>query len=187
METSGLEFGLDQALRAHVEAHHVAEGQLFGMVAQNGLTSDERMALIAAGWTARNYQDRPMMEPPTLRVAWDDLRRRHRDLTLHRINHQLPGTTPWAGNRIQILEEMLASAWEAKEDEIRTLLNAWSYASVWTEPEDDGRTRSLEHRQTFFFYAERMKAAAERVLTEGVAAPEADDEFWTFVNALINQ
>lgn len=187
MDAFGIDFGLDQALRAHVEAHHVSEGQLFGMVPQNGLTGDERMALLAAGWTARNYQDRPMMEPPTLKVAWDELRRRHRDLTLHRINHRLPATTPWAGNRIEILEEMLASAWEAKEDEIRTLLNAWAFASVWTEPDVDTQSRSLEHRQTFFFYADRMKVAAERVLAEGVAAPEADDEFWTFVSALINQ
>ena len=187
MGATELDVGLDQALRAHVQQHYVPDGRLFAMVPQSSLTADERMALLRAGWTARNFVDAPMMEPPTLEITWHDLKRRHRDLTLHRVHHRLPKDTSWAGNRVAILEEMLSSTWEGKEDEIRTLLSAWSYASVWNEPDLEREMEGgVEAFQTFFFYSQRMRDSMVRILEEGTVPPSDDDDFWMMLDALVN-
>lgn len=185
VDATQLDVGLDQDLRSHVQHHHITEGRLFGMVSQPNLTTDERMQLLRAGWTARNFVDAPVMEPPMLDVKWDDLEHRHRDLTLHRVHHRLPENTAWAGNRLAILEEMLASAWDAKEEELRTLLAAFAYASVWNEPKSEVE-QPVSAFETFFFYSDRLKNTMSHILEEGIIPPDDDDEFWLMLDVLIN-
>ncbi len=177
---------LGRRLREQVDQAYLTEGRLFGMVPQSMLTIEERQQLLKAGWTSRNFVDAPMMEPPMLEVRWPDLKSRHRDATMHCVHHRVPGETPWIGNRIEILEEMLGSAWEAKEDELRTVLNAWCYASAWTAPEEEpGSNQSVESSEVFFFYTEPMRTATLRILEEGTDAPGETDAFWDLLDALV--
>jgi len=188
LDATELDVGIDQALRTYVQQHYLPDGRLFAMVPQASLTADERMELLRAGWTARHFVDAPVMEPPMLEIHWNDLRRRHRDLTLHRVHHRLPENTPWLGNRIAILEEMLSSAWEDKEEEFRTILAAWAYASVWNEPDPERETPdSVEAFQTFFFYSERLSQGMARILEEGTVPPNDGDDFWIMLDALVSQ
>lgn len=185
MNEQELSLGLDVELTERVKSAYIHEGRLYGAVPQQDLTADERLQLSRAGWQTRNYQDRPVMEPPQATVDWDDLRLRHRDRTLHAISHRLPGGTPWAGNRQAILEEILGSVWEQQEDELRVLLHAWAFASVWGTPEENRKDR-IESAETFFFYTTRMRDTAERALATATEAPPANADFWQLVFALNN-
>ena len=177
---------LDRRLRDQIEQTYLTEGQLFGMVPQSALTVEQRQRLLSAGWTSRNFVDAPMMEPPMLEIRWPDLKSRHRDATMHCVYHRVPAQTPWIGNRVEILEEMLGSAWEAKEDELRTVLSAWCYASAWTGPAAEPEAnQSLESSEVFFFYTEPMRTATLRILQEGAGAPDDTDTFWDLLDALV--
>ncbi len=186
METPTIGGDLGRRLREQIEQTYLTQGQLFGMVPQSALTVEERQQLLTAGWTSRNFVDAPMMEPPMLEIRWPDLKSRHRDATIHRVYHRVPAQTPWIGNRAEILEEMLGSAWEAKEDELRTVLSAWCYASAWTTPTVElESTQPVESSEVFFFYTEAMRTATLRILKKGTGAPNETDTFWDLLDALI--
>ncbi len=177
-----LEIGLDEDLKERIGQICIREGALFGAVPQSSLTTDEIMQLAQAGWERRDYHDAPVMEAPQSTIDWSALRSRHRDQTLHVISHTLPGGAPWVGTRQAILEELVASTWEQQEDELRTLLHAFCYASMWNHK--DPQSEALETQETFFFYTERMRHTAEKATTHAVEAPNSDDRFWDMVQSL---
>lgn len=178
-----LEIGLDQALKQRIEEQCIREGQLFGSVPQSAFTLDERMQLAQAGWLQHDYHDAPVMEAPQTTIQWDSLRARHRDATLHAISHRLKEGAPWVGTRQEILEELLASTWDQQEDELRTLLHAFAFASIWG-PEDPSQPNAIESRETFFFYTDRMRDTALQAADYATAPPPREDEFWTMVSSL---
>ncbi len=178
-----LDLGIDQDLKERVAKECIREGRLFGAVPQAELNQNEIMTLTQAGWTKRDYHDAPVMEAPQTTVDWVELRRRHRDRTLHAISHRFDQGAPWVGTRQEILEELLASKWEEQEDELRTLLHAFAFASMWNHeerPADD----ILESQETFFFYTDRMRLTAEKAQQHVTQAPDGDNDFWTMVSAL---
>lgn len=180
-----LDIGLDQQLKDRIAAVCIREGRLFGTVPQSSLTTDEMMQLARAGWTRRDYQDAPVMEAPQSTIDWVNLRDNHRDRTLHAISHRLPEGAPWVGTRQAILEELLASTWEQQEDELRTLLHAFCYASIWSQ--DHGREAldsAIESSETFFFYTQRMRDTAAKATEYATEAPNSDDAFWEMVSSL---
>ncbi|PSR20762.1 MAG: hypothetical protein C7B45_13530 [Sulfobacillus acidophilus] len=178
-----LDAGLDEALRARVANDFIREGRLFGAVAQTSLTADEIVALQRAGWSKRDYHDAPVMEAPQSTIDWQQLRRRHRDSTLHVISHRLDQGAPWVGARQEILEELMASQWEEQEDELRTLLHAFAFASMWSQT-DDAPSARIESSETFFFYTERMRTTALKASQYATNAPKNDHAFWEMVSSL---
>ena len=185
MDEQSLAIGLSPELQERIRTRHVRSGRLFGALSQNELEPGEIRQLIQSGWLERPYQDEPVMIAPQITINWDRLRQQHRDHTLHAVSHRLPAGAPWAGTRQAILEELLASLWETREDELRTILHAWAYASMW-DAEGEHAPSALESQETFFFYTRRMKDSAEEALAVATEAPEAHDEFWTLVNALVD-
>lgn len=175
--------GLDELLRTRILEEYIHDGALFGSVMQSALTPDEMMQLTHAGWTQHNYHDAPTMEPPQSIVDWTQLKARHRDHTLHTISHRLPGGAPWVGTRQEILEELLSSLWDKQEEELRTLLHAFAFASMWTQDQPHAEN-ALETRETFFFYTEKMRASAQNACDYAAEAPHPEDEFWEMVSAL---
>lgn len=178
-----LEIGLDQALRMRVASDFIREGRLFGSVPQRSLTADEMMELERAGWAKRDYHDAPVMEAPQSTIDWQQLKRQHRDRTLHVISHRLAQGAPWVGTRQDILEELMASQWEEQEDELRTLLHAFAFASMWSQSEDAQDNR-IESSETFFFYTERMRITALKASQHATQAPGNDNAFWDMVSSL---
>lgn len=178
-----LDLGLDQALRARVNSDFIREGRLFGAVPQMSLTADEIMELQRVGWIKRDYHDAPVMESPQSTIDWQQLKRRHRDSTLHVISHRLDEGAPWVGARQQILEELIASQWEEQEDELRTLLHAFAFASMWSQ-NDDAPNPRIESSETFFFYTERMRITALKASQHATKAPDSDNAFWDMLSSL---
>lgn len=177
-----LKVDMDQALKERIGEVFIREGSLFGTVPQVAITTDELMQLARAGWIRRDYQDAPVMEPPQSTVDWLALQQRHRDRALHAISHRMEHGAPWIGTRQEILEELLASNWEKQEDELRTLLHAFAFASLWNQDEDSGN--AIESRETFFFYTERMQNTARQASAYATEAPGPDDDFWEMVSSL---
>jgi len=178
-----LDAGLDQPLRERISEVFIREGQLFGAIPQTSLTVDEMMELSRVGWTRHDYHDAPVITAPQSTIEWSALRERHRDQTLHAVSHRLPDGAPWLGTRQAILEELLASTWEQKEDELRILLHAFAYTSMWSqeEPEAD---HAIESQEIFFFYTDRMRTSAIEATRYATESPQADDPFWDMVTAL---
>lgn len=178
-----LDLGLDQDLKERVAKDFIREGLLFGSVPQTDLAGDEMMELARAGWTQRDYHDAPVMEPPQTTIDWWSLQRQHRDSTLHAISHRFESGAPWVGPRQEILEELLASKWEEQEEELRTLLHAFAFASIWNQDEDaDGA--AIESHETFFFYTDRMRNTALKASQYATEAPDQENPFWDMVYAL---
>nr|WP_243239372.1 hypothetical protein [Sulfobacillus harzensis] len=177
-----MELGLDQDLKERIANIAIKKGPLFGAVPQSSLTTDEMMQLARVGWVRRDYHDAPVMVAPQSTIDWETLRTRHRDRTLHVVSHKLPEGAPWVGTRQAILEELVASTWEQQEDELRTLLHAFCYASMWNQEGTEGQ--AIESQETFFFYTERMRNTALKATGYAVEAPEANDQFWEMVNSL---
>ncbi|SMC01855.1 hypothetical protein SAMN00768000_0120 [Sulfobacillus thermosulfidooxidans DSM 9293] len=184
-EKADLNFGLDNELKSQIDTQHVTEGALFGTVPQKVLSPDDTRQLERLGWVKRDYRDHPVMEPPQATLDWDHLSERHRDEVLHALSHRLVGGTPWVGNQHAILEELIDSIWEQRQEEIRVLLNAWAFAAAWAG-HPDHNDRVVESRQTFYFYSASMRDAAEKAVELAVAAPGDDDEFWQYIQALGN-
>jgi len=178
-----LELGLDQLLKEQVTQHFITEGSLFGAIPQSDLTQDEIGALLQAGWTRRDYVDAPVMEAPQSTIDWRQLRQRHRDVTLHAVSHRLKDGVPWVGTRQEILEELLSSQWEEQEEQLRTLLHAFAYASIWNHSEDVPDA-TVESQENFFFYSVRWRTTAERACIHATEAPTDDSPFWEMVSAL---
>lgn len=178
-----VDFGLDQDLKDRVAREFIRDGRLFGAVRQSDLIGDEMMELVRAGWTQHDYHDAPVMEAPHSTVDWLSLKLRHRDNTLHAVSHQLKNGAPWVGPHQEILEELLASTWEVQEDELRTLLHAFAFASMWNREESSDKD-ILESQETFFFYTDRMRSAALRAADYATEAPESSNPFWEMVMAL---
>ncbi|HBQ95762.1 MAG: hypothetical protein M1294_15485 [Firmicutes bacterium] len=174
---------LDSEIRAQIDSEHLTEGALFGTVPQKVLSDDLIRSLENLGWVKRDYRDHPVMEPPQATLDWDSLSAQHRDEVLHAISHRLPQGTPWVGNQYAILEELIDSMWEQRQDEIRILLNAWAFAAAWTG-HPDHNDRMVESRQTYYFYTASMRDAAEQAVALGISAPPADDDFWVYVESL---
>ncbi|MDA8206849.1 MAG: hypothetical protein M0Z36_12350 [Thermaerobacter sp.] len=179
-----LEIGLDFELKERVAHEFIREGRLFGSVPQAALTADEVAELTRAGWTKRDYHDAPVMEAPQSTIDWPILQQKHRDSTLHAISHRLEQGAPWVGTRQQILEELLASQWEEQEDELRTLLHAFAFASIWDQDEGAADGKAIESRETFFFYTQKMRATALKASSYATQAPQGDNGFWDMVSAL---
>lgn len=178
-----LDLGLDQDLKQRVANEFVDEGGLFGAVRQAQLTPDEILALAQAGWIQRDYHDAPVMEAPQATIDWWGLKHQHRDRALHAISHRLEDGAPWIGTRQEILEELIASNWEEQEDELRTLLHAFAYASMWNQ-ETTPETTAIETQETFFFYTDRMRTTAVTASQYATDPPDADHPFWDMVSAL---
>ncbi len=178
-----LEIGLDQDLKGRIGTQFIHEGPLFGSVPQDSVTHDEMLQLARAGWTRKDYQDAPVLEAPQSTIDWLSLQQQHRDRTLHAISHRLPDGAPWVGTRQEILEELLASTWEQQEDELRTLLHAFAFASIWSQ-DQDARDKTLESRETFFFYTVRMRDTALKASQHATEAPAQDNDFWDMVSSL---
>lgn len=175
--------GLDPPLRQLVESRHIVEGALYGTVPEEVLQESDKRALLQAGWTRRPYRDGSVFEPPTAAVEWERLKGEYRDLLFHAVHHKAPADTPWVGSRLEILNAVVESAWEERQEELRVLLNAWAYTSLW-QVDPDGQ-RPLESQEVFFFYTARMRDAAVRALREGLTAPDAEDNFWAMIDALV--
>lgn len=178
-----LEIGLDQDLKDRIGTQFIREGPLFGSVPQDSFTQDEMLQLAGAGWARKDYQDAPVLEAPQSTIDWLRLQQQHRDRTLHAISHRLPDGAPWVGTRQEILEELLASTWEQQEDELRTLLHAFAFASIWSQ-DQDARDNSLESRETFFFYTVRMRDTALKASQYATEAPGEENDFWDMVSSL---
>jgi hypothetical protein len=178
-----LDSGLDEALRARVTSDFIREGRLFGAVLQTSLTADEILALQRVGWNKHDYHDAPIMEAPQSTIDWQQLKSRHRDSTLHVISHRLDQGAPWVGARQEILEELMASQWEEQEDELRTLLHAFAFASMWSQSDDASNSR-IESSETFFFYTDRMRSTALKASQHATKAPASNHAFWEMVSAL---
>lgn len=179
-----LDIGLDMELKDRVANEFIREGRLFGSVPQSSLTADEVQALERAGWIKRDYHDAPVMESPEATIDWARLQEQHRDSTLHAISHRLDQGAPWVGTRQEILEELLASRWEEQEDELRTLLHAFAFASMWSQDEAVDGKKAIESRETFFFYTDKMRATALKASEYATQAPDKTNEFWDMVSAL---
>lgn len=179
-----VDMGLDVELKERVSAEFIREGRLFGALPQSSLTSDETAALVRAGWIKRDYHDAPVMEAPQATIDWVVLQSQHRDRTLHAISHRLEHGAPWVGTRQEILEELLASKWEEQEDELRTLLHAFAFASMWIQDNGDDGAHAIESRETFFFYTERMKVTSVDASYYATKAPRRDSDFWDMVASL---
>lgn len=178
---------VEPELRAHIDRVHITEGSLFANVPQEQLSADERKALLKAGWTVRNYQDRPMMEPPELLLDWQRLWEGYRHATLDQIARRWGNSLPtWGENHRLVLEEVLASQWEEREDAMRALLAGWTFASAWQRESGEAAdpAQRLEGRQVFFFYAESFRAAAREALDYLTRPPDADDAFWNLAEAV---
>ncbi|POB09648.1 hypothetical protein [Sulfobacillus sp. hq2] len=178
-----LAYGLSDDLKNRIEQEYIHEGALYGHLPQKQLSPEEMRALKKVGWTPRDYRDNPIMEAPQSTINWDQLSAEHRDHVLHAISHRLPQGAPWAGNRQAILEELIASAWDEREEEMRILLNSWTFAAAWSgHPNQNDRL--VESRQTFYFYTAKMRDTAEQALHLATEPPGDDDAFWGFVEAL---
>ena len=191
--------GFSPALRAQVNQKHLTTGHLFGSVPQDELAPPDLEALLKAGWVSKNYRDRAVILPPSMTVAWDHEHAVFRDHVLHAAAHRLPEGLPVAGNGQAILEELIASAWEEREEQLRTVLAAFCFASVLPAPESSepvggvapgALLAATEHGErvegfeTFFFYADSMKGAARRAVAESVQTPDDHDGIWELVEAL---
>ncbi len=182
-EDTLLTYVMGDELKNIIDEGYIREGALFGTVPQQKLTSDEMLQLEQLGWTARDYRDRPIIEPPLFIVNWDGLSQQHRDRVLHAVSHKLPGGSPWAGNKQAIIEELIASIWEQHEEELRIVLSAWTFAAAWSGHPDQG-DRIMESRQTFYFYTAHMREAADKAVGVVTNPPADDDTFWVYMQAL---
>ncbi|MCY0899903.1 MAG: hypothetical protein OWU33_13425 [Firmicutes bacterium] len=182
IEERHIELEMDADLKTRIETLCIRDGRLFGTVPQASLTTDEVMQLARVGWHKRDYQDTPVMEPPQSTIDWWHLKAQHRDQTLHAISHRLQQGAPWIGTRQEILEELLASTWDVQEDELRTLLHAFAFASLWSH--EEAAEEAIESRETFFFYTDRMRQTALKATQYAVKAPEPEDPFWEMVASL---
>lgn len=185
MDAKEFSIGLDQDLIARIQEKYIVEGNLYGTISQKDVTQDEKMALIRAGWHVRNYQDHPVFEPPQILINWHDLRREHRDNTLHAMSHRLPDGVPWAGHHEEIVYTVIDSTWDRREEEFRVLLNAWAFAAVWTsESRPEAPETHVEDTQTFFFYTQHLAHTATTAISALSHAPAPDEDFWTLIAAL---
>ncbi|MBX5466439.1 MAG: hypothetical protein K6U14_02945 [Firmicutes bacterium] len=174
--------GLDPALRETVDQRFINQGSLYGALPEEVLEDPQKRQLLHAGWSRRPYRDGSVWEPPTATVEWERLRRAYRDVVLHAVNHRAPANTPWVGPRLEILDAVVESSWEEREEGIRVLLSAWAFTSLWQATPESPQ---VEGQQVFFFYTARMRDAALRALNESLAPPADDDPFWEMVQALI--
>ena len=174
---------LDHEVKTQIDNQYITEGALYGTVPQSVFDPDAIRQLQRLGWTKKDYRDHPVMEPPQETLDWDALSARHRDEVLHAVSHRLPQGTPWVGNQYAILQELIDSIWEQRQDELRILLNSWSFAAAWAG-HSDHNDRVVESRQTFYFYTASMRDATEEAVKFIVTAPREDDEFWEYIQAL---
>lgn len=182
-------------LRARINSQHIRDGQLFGTVPTTDLALHEQETLERNGWESRDYRDRPVMVAPELTIVWDKERGVFRDNMLHVAAHRFEGGTPAVGNAREILDELLDSAWEDREESLRTVLAAFSFASVLSGASalsDAGEPMvpewsllRVEGSETFFFYTQAMRDAARRAVQETVRAADDEDEVWTLIGSLI--
>lgn len=179
-----LQSPVSPALREAVDRLHLTEGRLFGAIPPDRLDRDQQEALLRAGWTRRNYADRPVLEPPHAELDWDALRRRHAGATREAIQVVWPDAPGWNPQAWAIIEEVLASVWEEREEETRALLSAWSFASLWPEPDPARPQARVEGRQVFFFYADSFRRAAEAAAEAITLPPAREEAFWTLVEAV---
>lgn len=185
MQDSEFDAGLDPRLRQRIADLYISEGRLFGSIGLQKLDPEEQTQLVRSGWTVREYQDRPVVEPPSETIDWDALRQHRKNRILGTLSERELKGWPWSGDRRAILDEVLDSAWEEKEEEIRTFLNAWTYASLWYGSQDDvDEGFTVEQRQEFFFYTERMRQVALAAIDESITAPDEDANFWELIRSL---
>jgi hypothetical protein len=152
--------GMAPELRLLIDREHIAEGLLYAHLPLGAVSDDDRAQLLNLGWTLRPYRDRPVLQPPEATFAWDRHHRLFRDNLRHAAAHRLPEGLPFAGANEAILDELIASVWEERTEELRTVLSAFSFASVWRAAGDDGEELPPSLH------------AAEEALAAGVAPAE---------------
>lgn len=182
-------------LRARIDSQHIRDGQLFGAMPTADLALQDQEILERNGWEPRHYRDLPVMVAPELTIVWDKEHGVFRDNMLHVAAHRFEGGTPAVGNAREILDELLDSAWEDREERLRTVLGAFSFASVLSGangPSEAGEPMipewsllRVEGSETFFFYTQAMRDAAQAAVKETVTAADDDDEVWTLIGSLI--
>jgi len=128
--------GLSPELRAVIDRDHIQEGPLYARLPLPSVTDDERAELERQGWRLRPYRDRPVLEPPEATFTWDRHLVLFRDNMRHAAAHRLPDGLPVAGSKEAILDELIASVWEERVEELRTVLAAFSFASAWRREEE---------------------------------------------------
>ncbi|MCL8207370.1 MAG: hypothetical protein K6V97_04750 [Actinomycetia bacterium] len=170
-------------LKTRIDREHIREGRLFGALPAAALSPENQAELVKRGWTLKAYEDRTVLLPPETTVEWDRVLAVFRDNLLHRAAHRLPRGLPLAPDAQAIMEEVIASTWEQREEQLRVVLSAFAFASLLPRPE--GHTdRRVESFETFYFYTQAMKRAAELAVAEAAKAPEDDDEVWAMVEAV---
>jgi len=118
-------------LRLLIDRSHIREGRLYGHLPLDQLTEEARRALEQSGWRVHAYRDRPVASPPEATIRWDVYRIRFQDNMRHAAAHRLPGGIPLAGPKDAILDELIASVWDQRVEELRTVLSAFAFASLW--------------------------------------------------------
>lgn len=129
--------GLSPELRILIDRDHIQEGPLFARLPLPAVTDDERVELEQLGWRLRPYRDRPVLEPPEATFTWDRHLVLFRDNMRHAAAHRLPDGLPVAGPKEAILDELIASIFEERMEELRTVLAAFSFASAWRREPDE--------------------------------------------------
>jgi hypothetical protein len=175
-------------LRLLIDRDHIREGLLYGRLPLANVDEEAQRALESVGWRVRSYRDRPVAEPPEATIAWEHYRHVFRDNMRHATAHRLPGGIPLAGPKDAILDELIASVWDQRVEELRTVLGAFAFASVWPGSEDEsdapGPVSEVEGAETFYFYTDAMRRAAVEAVAETASAPAADDPVWVLVDSL---
>ncbi len=124
-------------LRLLIDREHIAEGPLYAHLPVGVVSDDDRAELLSLGWTLRPYRDRPVLQPPEATFAWDRHHRLFRDNMRHAAAHRLPAGLPFAGANEAILDELIASVWEDRVEELRIVLSAFAFASAWRRNGDE--------------------------------------------------
>jgi hypothetical protein len=118
-------------LRLLIDRSHIREGRLYGHLPLDQLTEEAQRTLEQSGWRVHAYRDRPVASPPEATIRWDVYRARFQDNMRHAAAHRLPGGIPLAGPKDAILDELIASVWDQRVEELRTVLSAFAFASLW--------------------------------------------------------
>ncbi len=179
-------------LKTQIDTHYHRQGALFGAVPASALDLEQQRALEDAGWAVQEYRDQTVLLPPRATVRWDQQLFRFRDAILHQAAHAIPQGVPVAGNAQAIVEEVIASQWDARLDQLRTVWGAFAYAALRNgedsspaEPEAPAPASfAMEDQETYFFYTQAMADAATATLAEVVKAPSPGDDLWTMLAAV---
>lgn len=179
-------------LKSEIDNHYQRQGALFGAVPTSVLELEQQRELEDSGWVVQEYRDQTVLLAPQATVRWDQQLFRFRDAILHQAAHAIPQGVPVAGNAQAIVEEVIASQWDARLDQLRTVWGAFAFAALRdgedsSPPEPDvavPASFAMEDQETYFFYTQAMADAAAATLAEVVKPPAPGDDLWTMMAAI---